>query len=227
MPGLGLKRGLSEDVVVAPYASLLALPIDSRARAREPRRHRARGRRGSLGLLRGDRLHARAECLPGETRAVVKAYFAHHQGMSFVAVGNELTGEKMRHRFHADPLVVSAELLLAGARAATRADHAPARRGGPLRALASRASAAGRALVPACRHAGALDALPVERALLGHGHQRRRRLQPLRGPRRLALSRRRHARLLGHVLLHPRHRRAARSSRRPTSPAPRRPTPTR
>ena len=111
VPGLGLKRGLSEDVVVAPYASLLALPIDAHCVLDNLSAITHEGGEGRWGFYEAiDYTPGRVPA--GETRAVVKAYFAHHQGMSFVAIGNELTGEKMRHRFHADPLVVSAELLL-------------------------------------------------------------------------------------------------------------------
>ncbi len=111
VPGLGLKRGLSEDVVVAPYASLLALPVDAQSVLDNLGAITRQGGEGRWGFYEAiDYTPGRIPA--GETRAVVKAYFAHHQGMSFVALGNELTGEKMRHRFRADPLVVSAELLL-------------------------------------------------------------------------------------------------------------------
>ena len=111
VPGLGLKRGLSEDVVIAPYASLLALPIDPEGVLDNLEAIAREGGEGRWGYYEAiDYTPGRVPA--GEERAVVKGYFAHHQGMSFVAIGNELTGEKMRHRFHADPLVVSAELLL-------------------------------------------------------------------------------------------------------------------
>ncbi|MRR13620.1 hypothetical protein EG835_14485, partial [bacterium] len=48
----------------------------------------------------------------GQSRALVKAYFAHHQGMSMVALGNKLSNASMVDRFHHDPMVLSAELLL-------------------------------------------------------------------------------------------------------------------
>ena len=58
VPGLGLERGLSEDLVVAPYATALAAMIDPRAAARNFARAHRRGRPGIVRLLRGARLHA-------------------------------------------------------------------------------------------------------------------------------------------------------------------------
>jgi cyclic beta-1,2-glucan synthetase len=111
VPGLGLKRGLADDVVVAPYAAMLALPIDPSAVVAEFDAFAAQGAEGRYGFY--EAIDYTAGRVPaGDRRAVVRAYFAHHQGMAFVAIGNELTGEKMRSRFHSDPTVTSADLLL-------------------------------------------------------------------------------------------------------------------
>jgi len=111
VPGLGLKRGLSEDVVVAPYATVLALPVSPKAVMRNLSRLAEEGARGRYGYYEAlDYTPGRVPA--GQLRAVVAAYFAHHQGMSLVAMANELTDYRMRQRFHADPLVASAELLL-------------------------------------------------------------------------------------------------------------------
>jgi cyclic beta-1,2-glucan synthetase len=111
VPGLGLKRGLSEDVVVAPYATLLAAQVDRRAALANLSRLTAEGALGRYGFYEAiDYTPGRVEA--GARRTVVKTYMTHHQGMGMLALGNELTGEAMRRRFHADPLVASAELLL-------------------------------------------------------------------------------------------------------------------
>jgi cyclic beta-1,2-glucan synthetase len=111
VPGLGLKRGLADDVVVAPYAVMLALPIDPRAVVSGLEAFSEQGAEGRYGFYEAiDYTAGRVQA--GERRAIVRAYFAHHQGMAFIALGNELNGEKMRGRFHADPTVASAELLL-------------------------------------------------------------------------------------------------------------------
>jgi cyclic beta-1,2-glucan synthetase len=111
VPGLGLKRGLSQDVVVAPYATLLALPIAPKSVLANLSAFDDEGAQGHYGYY--ESLDYTAGRVPaGKTRAIVKAYFAHHQGMSFIALGNALTNCRMLTRFHADPMVGSAELLL-------------------------------------------------------------------------------------------------------------------
>lgn len=111
VPGLGLKRGLSDDIVVAPYASVLALPVAPHSVIENLRALAALGARRRYGLVEAiDFTPGRVPA--GAERALVRAYFAHHQGMSFVALGNELVGAKMPERFHRDPMVASAELLL-------------------------------------------------------------------------------------------------------------------
>jgi len=111
VPGLGLKRGLSEDIVVAPYATVLALPVAPAEAHANLERLAKIGARGPYGYYEAvDFTPGRVPA--GERRAVVRSYFAHHQGMALVALGNALTGDRMRDRFHADPMVASAELLL-------------------------------------------------------------------------------------------------------------------
>ncbi|MBI5231434.1 MAG: hypothetical protein HY876_04625 [Coriobacteriales bacterium] len=111
VPGLGLKRGLSEDVVVAPYACVLALPIEPSSVVGNLRALSEEGAEGRWGYFEAiDYTPGRVPA--GKTRAIVKSYFAHHQGMVFVAIGNQLFEGKMRDRFHADPIVASADLLL-------------------------------------------------------------------------------------------------------------------
>ncbi len=111
VPGLGLKRGLSNDVVVAPYATALALPIVPKEAYENLDVLTQQGGRGRYGYYEAlDYTPGRVPA--GAQRAVVKAYFAHHQGMCLVAFANELTGYRMHERFHGDPMVGSAELLL-------------------------------------------------------------------------------------------------------------------
>ena len=111
VPGLGLKRGLADDIVVAPYAAMLALPIDPAGVVSGLEAFSEQGAEGRYGYY--EAIDYTAGRVPaGQRRAVVRAYFAHHQGMAFIALGNELTGDKMRDRFHSDPIVASADLLL-------------------------------------------------------------------------------------------------------------------
>jgi cyclic beta-1,2-glucan synthetase len=111
VPGLGLKRGLSDDAVVAPYATLLALMVDRGSALANLRTLSAEGAEGRYGYYEAlDYTPGRVPA--GQRRAIVRTYMAHHQGMGFVSLANELTGERMRDRFHGDPLVETAELLL-------------------------------------------------------------------------------------------------------------------
>ncbi|HSJ26489.1 MAG TPA: glucoamylase family protein [Longimicrobiales bacterium] len=109
VPDLGLKRGLGHDLVVAPYASLLAALV-------EPRRAltnlAALERKGALGPFgfRDAIDYTRPE--PRQRYAIVGNYMAHHVGMSVVALANVLCGQIWQQRFHADALVRSVELLL-------------------------------------------------------------------------------------------------------------------
>jgi cyclic beta-1,2-glucan synthetase len=111
VPGLGLRRGLSEDVVVAPYATALAAMFDPTAAVRNFERLAAVGARGIFGFY--EALDYTAVRLPeGAELAVVRAYMAHHQGMVVVAIGNALHDGAMRARFHAEPSVQATELVL-------------------------------------------------------------------------------------------------------------------
>ena len=111
VPGLGLKRGLSEDVVIAPYATALAAMIDPAAALQNFRRLEEAGGSGAYGFY--EALDYTSARLPeGETVAVVRTYLAHHQGMSLIAIANVLNDGAMRSRFHAEPIVQATELLL-------------------------------------------------------------------------------------------------------------------
>src|SRR5262249_35219415 len=109
--GLGLKRGLSEDLVVAPYATALAAMTAPREAIRNFQRLDQLGASGPYGYY--ESVDFTPSRLPeGERFAVVRAFMAHHQGMSIVALANALLGNVMRARFHAEPSVRATELLL-------------------------------------------------------------------------------------------------------------------
>jgi cyclic beta-1,2-glucan synthetase len=111
VPGLGLKRGLSEDIVVAPYATALAAMIEPKAAIKNFARLRAAGGAGRYGFREALDYTERRRA-EGQPVAIVNSYMAHHQGMTLVAIGNVLHGRTMVDRFHADPIVAAAELLL-------------------------------------------------------------------------------------------------------------------
>jgi cyclic beta-1,2-glucan synthetase len=111
VPGLGLKRGLSENLVIAPYATGLAAMIDPQAATRNFARLAAAGALGRYGFY--EALDYTPSRLPeGAEVAIVRAFMAHHQGMTVVAIANVLFDGRMRARFHAESSVQATELLL-------------------------------------------------------------------------------------------------------------------
>ncbi len=111
VPELGLRRGLSDDIVVAPYATALAAMIDPARAVRNFQALAEAGADGRYGFY--ESLDYTPTRLPaGATREVVRCYMAHHQGMTIVAIGNVVHGAAMRRRFHAEPIVRASELLL-------------------------------------------------------------------------------------------------------------------
>ncbi len=110
-PGLGLKRGLSRDRVIAPYASALALAVAPGYATANLRRLSALGAEGRFGMWEAldftpERAPANASFTP------VIAYMAHHQGMMLCAIANLLTQDAMVERFARDPQVRLVSLLL-------------------------------------------------------------------------------------------------------------------
>ncbi len=116
VPGLGLKRGLAEDLVVAPYATFLATQLEPRAAIENLTRLRALGLEGGFGFFEARDFRPSSYEASGEGDAnrpvVVKAYFAHHQGMTLAALSNVLCDGAMQDRFHTEPGVKSTERLL-------------------------------------------------------------------------------------------------------------------
>ncbi len=111
VPRLGLKRGLADNVVIAPYATALASMVDPQAAARNFERLEACGARGRYGDY--EALDFTPARMPdGESVAVVRAFMAHHQGMTITAIADTLLDARMRQRFHAEPIVQATELLL-------------------------------------------------------------------------------------------------------------------
>jgi cyclic beta-1,2-glucan synthetase len=111
VPGLGLKRGLSENRVIAPYATGLAAMVDPVAAVENYARLASLGAAGRFGFYEAvDFTPAR---LPSnEKQAIVRSFMAHHQGMTITAIANTLQNGRLRDRFHAEPMVQGAELLL-------------------------------------------------------------------------------------------------------------------
>jgi cyclic beta-1,2-glucan synthetase len=111
VPGLGLKRGLAENLVIAPYASGLAAMIAPAEARLNLDRLAGVGALGSYGWY--EAIDYTRQRLPqGLDHAVVRAYMAHHQGMAILGIADVLQDGLMRARLHAEPMVKAAELLL-------------------------------------------------------------------------------------------------------------------
>jgi cyclic beta-1,2-glucan synthetase len=109
--GLGRKRGLDDDLVVAPYASALALPLFPTAATQNLKRLRDLGMLGSYGFY--EAIDFTPSRLPeGRDQAIVASHMSHHQGMILVAIDNLLCGDALVRRFESNARVQSTDLLL-------------------------------------------------------------------------------------------------------------------
>ncbi|MDI9549580.1 MAG: glucoamylase family protein [Chloroflexota bacterium] len=111
VPGLGFKRGLTEDLVITPYASMLALPFHTQAvlqNIEALQAYQMIGRYGFYEALDFTPSHLKM----GQTHATVRSYMTHHQGMIMLALVNRLQDRVMVQRFHAEPSIRSIEMLL-------------------------------------------------------------------------------------------------------------------
>ena len=111
VPGLGLKRGLAEDLVIAPYATALALMVAPRKACDNLERLAADGRQGAYGFYEAvDYTPSRLP--PGQASVTIRSFMAHHQGMSLLALDYRLLDCPMQRRFLSCPSFRAAELLL-------------------------------------------------------------------------------------------------------------------
>ncbi|HVN54432.1 MAG TPA: glucoamylase family protein [Anaerolineaceae bacterium] len=111
VPDLGYKRDLSEEVVVAPYASLIGLSLQPQAVLANMARLENLKMLGRFGFYEALD-YTRARLAPDLQHAIVQSYMAHHQGMILLAACNYLSNDGMVRRFHADERIQSVELLL-------------------------------------------------------------------------------------------------------------------
>lgn len=111
VPGLGLKRGLARNTVIAPYATVLAAQYMPREAVDNLDRLTRIGALGRYGFY--DAIDYTPQRVPeGAECAIVYNYYAHHQGMSIAAIANVVFEGRIRDRFHADPMIEASELLL-------------------------------------------------------------------------------------------------------------------
>ncbi len=110
-PGLGLKRGLAEDLVIAPYATALALMVSPEKSCQNLQQLSEKGFEGSYGLYEAiDYTPSRLQ--RKQTNVVIQSYMAHHQGMSLLSFAYLLLDKPMQRRFETEPQFQATLLLL-------------------------------------------------------------------------------------------------------------------
>ena len=111
VPGLGLKRGLSDDLVIAPYASVMALMVEPEQASQNLKLLAEEGFQGRYGFY--EAVDYTGGRLPrGQTHVVVRSFMAHHKGMSFLSLAYLLLDKPMQARFEAEPQFQATLLLL-------------------------------------------------------------------------------------------------------------------
>jgi cyclic beta-1,2-glucan synthetase len=116
VPALGLKRTLNEQLVVAPYATLLALNLEPGTSVQNLQRLSDLGMLGDFGYFEAMDFSRQPHRISGglsrKRGIIIEAYMAHHQGMAFLALINFLHDNPFPRRFHRDPRVRAFEALL-------------------------------------------------------------------------------------------------------------------
>ncbi|MFB3922547.1 MAG: glucoamylase family protein [Terriglobia bacterium] len=111
VPAMALRRTPPDDLVIAPYATFLALAIDPAAAVRNLLHMKDLNWLGPLGFYESvDFAPSRQEA--GCTHKIVPMWMAHHQGMSLCAICNLLRDGVLQELFHNEPAVAATELLL-------------------------------------------------------------------------------------------------------------------
>ena len=111
VPGLGFKRGLADDLVIAPYATLLALPVRPGDACRNLEALAEKGYLGRYGFYEAID-YTPSRMMRTDEPAIVRAFMTHHHGMSLTALDNVLNDRVMVRRFMSDPEMRAAEPLL-------------------------------------------------------------------------------------------------------------------
>ncbi|HWQ29362.1 MAG TPA: glucoamylase family protein [Negativicutes bacterium] len=111
IPSLGLKRGLVNDTVIAPYATVLALMVDPAEAVRNIMKLKEEGLDSPYGFY--EAIDYTPERLKkGKKSSIVKSFMAHHQGMSFLALNNTINESILQERFHSEPIIKAVDILL-------------------------------------------------------------------------------------------------------------------
>lgn len=111
VPDLAFKRGIGKDLVIAPYATILAGMYDAVDAVLNLRKLSAIGAQGVYGFYEAIDF-TKSRMPQNEKSAIIKTYMAHHQGMSLISISNIIHDALMVKRFHREPIIQSSALLL-------------------------------------------------------------------------------------------------------------------
>jgi cyclic beta-1,2-glucan synthetase len=111
VPGLGFKRGLAKDLVIAPYASALALMVSPAEGCTNLQRMADEGYLGEYGFYEAID-YTPTRLTQDQRSAIVRSFMAHHLGMTFLSLDYVLLDRPMQRRFMANPIFQAADLLL-------------------------------------------------------------------------------------------------------------------
>ena len=180
VPGLGLKRGLGEDLVVAPYASILAAPHRSDDVLAEPANGCEReGMNGRFGFYEAiDYTPERAAAERTKAAWSLRTWMAHHQGMSLLALDNvaqrlaDAAAVPLPIRGSRPPNCSCRNASRSSSRSRIRRPKRPTTCRSPPRGRTARAA------LHDAAHPQSARAPALERLVHGDADQRRRRIQP-------------------------------------------------
>lgn len=111
VPQLGLKRGLVNDLVIAPYATIMAIDIAPNECTQNIEALKKLGAEGEFGLYEAIDFTS-SRLTEGQQCAIVKSYMVHHQGMSMLAFVNFFKNNIMQERFHTIPQIKAIDALI-------------------------------------------------------------------------------------------------------------------
>jgi len=111
VPELRLQPSVSNTMVVAPYATMLALEFAGAEAQANLKRLKELGAFGVYGFYESIDFSG-PDAVTLKPYCIVKSFMAHHQGMNMVAINNFLNHGIMRRRFHSEPIVRATEVLL-------------------------------------------------------------------------------------------------------------------
>ena len=111
IPGVGLKRGLENEVVISPYSSIMTLPYKNQGAIDNLKYIKSLGAIGRYGFIEALDYTSAIGLKMSEPREV-RCYMVHHLGMSLMALDNVLNNNILQKRFHNIPEIKAVELLL-------------------------------------------------------------------------------------------------------------------